>query len=101
MGKINDCYFPQGPNVRVDSGISRDSEILPYYDSMIAKIIVHGATRLEAIKRMRRALVELVIDGIETTSDLDYLILHHPVFVLGKYNTKFLDCYLDEMIEVL
>ncbi len=50
---------------------------------------------------MRRALVELVIDGIETTSDLDYLILHHPVFVLGKYNTKFLDCYLDEMIEVL
>ena len=101
VGKINDCYFPQGPNVRVDSGISRDSEILPYYDSMIAKIIVHGATRLEAIKRMRRALVELVIDGIETTSDLDYLILHHPVFVLGKYNTKFLDCYLDEMIEVL
>lgn len=101
VGKLTECYFPEGPSVRVDSGVSRSSEILPYYDSMVAKIIVHGKTRLEAIRRMRRALAELVIEGIETTADLEYLILHHPVFVRGKYDTNFMKNYLEEMIEVL
>lgn len=101
VGQLSECYFPQGPYVRVDSGVSRNSEILPYYDSMVAKIIVHGKTRLEAIRKMRRALAELVIEGIETTSDLEYLILHHPVFVRGKYDTNFMKKYLKEMIEVL
>lgn len=101
VGTLTECYFPQGPSVRVDSGVSRSSEILPYYDSMVAKIIVHGKTRLEAIRRMRRALAELVIEGIDTTVDLEYLILHHPVFVRGKYDTNFMKKYLKEMIEVL
>ena len=56
---------------------------------MLAKIIVHGSTRLEAIRRMRRALEELIIDGVKTNSELMYMITYQPDFITGQYNTGF------------
>ena len=65
---------------------------------MMAKIIVHAPTRLEAIRRMRRALLELVTEGIVTNGDFDYLLLHHPDFVKGNYNVSFIEDHLDEIL---
>ena len=65
---------------------------------MLAKIIVHGSTRLEAIRRMRRALEELIIDGVKTNSELMYLITYQPDFIAGQYNTGFYEKH-KEIIE--
>ena len=75
--------------MRVESHLFEGYEVSPYYDSMLAKIIVHGNTRLEAIRRMRRALEELIIDGIKTNSELMYMITYQPDFIAGQYNTGF------------
>jgi len=97
-GKISFLNFPGGPGVRVDTLLYNGYETSPFYDSMMAKIIVHGQTRLEAIRRMRRALLELVTDGIVTNGDFDYLLLHHPDFVKGKYNVSFIEDHIDEIL---
>ena len=68
------------------------------YDSMVAKVIVHAPTRLEAIKRMRRALSELVIEGITTNQTLQFYILHQPDYIKGHFNTSFIETHLDEMV---
>ncbi len=88
-GKINYLHFPAGYDVRVDSHLYSGYEVSPYYDSMVAKIIVHGNTRLEAIRRMRRCLEELIVDGIKTNSDFMYLLSFHKEFIKGNYNTSF------------
>ena len=88
-GKITCLHFPAGYGVRVESHLFEGYEVSPYYDSMLAKIIVHGNTRLEAIRRMRRALEELIIDGIKTNSELMYMITYQPDFIAGQYNTGF------------
>ncbi|MDO4617148.1 MAG: acetyl-CoA carboxylase biotin carboxylase subunit [Lachnospiraceae bacterium] len=88
-GRITFLHMPAGYGVRVESALYTGCEISPYYDSMIAKIIVSGKTRLEAIRRLRRALEELVIEGIETNADFMHLLTFHPDFILGKYNTGF------------
>lgn len=67
--------------------------IPPYYDSMIAKVITYGKTRDEAIARMKRALSEFVIEGIETTIPFHLKLLEHETFVSGEFNTKFLETY--------
>jgi len=90
-GKIITYLPPGGPNVRVDSAVYNGYTIPPYYDSMIAKVIVHGKTRDEAIAIMIRALEEFVVEGIYTTIPFHLNLLQNEIFVKGKYNTKFLE----------
>ncbi|HEY4551912.1 MAG TPA: acetyl-CoA carboxylase biotin carboxylase subunit [Bacillaceae bacterium] len=92
-GKIEMYLPPGGLGVRVDSGAYPGYSIPPYYDSMIAKVISYGATREEAIARMKRALEEFVIEGIHTTIPFHLQLLEHEVFVGGDFNTKFLEKY--------
>ena len=88
-GKIKFVHFPAGLGVRVESHIFSGYEISPYYDSMIAKIIVKGKSRLEAIRRMRRALEELIIEGVDTNFEFMLLLTFCPEFIRGNYNTGF------------
>ncbi|WP_078430272.1 acetyl-CoA carboxylase biotin carboxylase subunit [Alkalihalobacterium alkalinitrilicum] len=90
-GKIEMYLPPGGLGVRVDSAVYPGYTITPFYDSMIAKLIVHGRTREEAIARMKRALNEFVIDGVETTIPFHLRLLEHPDFISGNFNTKFLE----------
>ncbi|MBU8594802.1 acetyl-CoA carboxylase biotin carboxylase subunit [Shouchella clausii] len=90
-GKIVDYLAPGGLGVRVDSAAYPGCVISPFYDSMIAKVIVHGATREEAIARMRRALSEFEISGVDTTIPFHLQLLNHKVFVSGDFNTKFVE----------
>ena len=98
-GKTNFLHFPGGCGIRVESALYVGYNPSPFYDSMVAKVIAHGANRLEAIQRMRRALEEIVIDGYPTTVELCYLILHDPIFVRGNYNTGFLESEMDELMK--
>ncbi|HJH61972.1 MAG TPA: acetyl-CoA carboxylase biotin carboxylase subunit [Firmicutes bacterium] len=97
-GRVGFLHLPGGFGVRVDTGLYPDCEIPPHYDSLMAKVIVHAPTRLEAIRRMRRSLEELVIEGPATNTDLLHQILHHPDFVRGNYNTGFLEEHLDTLL---
>lgn len=92
-GKINVYLVPGGMGVRVDSACYQGYTIPPFYDSMVAKLIVHAPTRQEAIARMQRALDEFVIDGVHTTIPFHQKVLQHPAFVSGEFNTKFLEMY--------
>ncbi|MFB1050402.1 acetyl-CoA carboxylase biotin carboxylase subunit [Paraliobacillus sp. JSM ZJ581] len=92
-GTIQMYLPPGGLGVRVDSAAYPGYTITPYYDSMIAKLITYGATREEAIDRMKRALSEFVIEGISTTIPFHYKMMQHPVFNHGEFNTKFLEKY--------
>jgi acetyl-CoA carboxylase, biotin carboxylase subunit len=92
-GKIKMYLPPGGLGVRVDSAAYPGYSIPPYYDSMIAKVIVHGSTREEAISRMKRALSEFVVEGIHTTIPFHLKLLNHEQFVEGQFNTKFLEMY--------
>ena len=89
-GEIKDLNLPGGNGVRVDTAIYSGYKIPPTYDSMIAKIIVHSDTRLEAIAKMKRALDECVIDGIDTNIDFLYKILENENFVNGNFDTSFI-----------
>lgn len=98
-GKISNYLAPGGFGVRVDSAAYAGYTIPPYYDSMIAKLIVWGKTRQEAIDRMKRALSEFVVEGIATTIPFHLKVMDHDVFVSGHFDTKFLETYplnLDE-----
>ncbi len=97
-GTTKFLHFPGGPGVRVDSLLYNGYEVSPFYDSLVAKVIVHAPTRLEAIRRMRRVLEEMIIEGYPTTADFCHLILHHPDFVKGKYDTGFLAQHQDELL---
>ncbi|AOL35132.1 acetyl-CoA carboxylase biotin carboxylase subunit [Geobacillus thermoleovorans] len=92
-GKIAMYLPPGGPGVRVDSAAYPGYTIPPYYDSMIAKLIVHAPTRAEAIARMRRALSEFIIEGIHTTIPFHIKLMEHENFQSGEFNTKFLELY--------
>ncbi|MEW9500380.1 acetyl-CoA carboxylase biotin carboxylase subunit [Jeotgalibacillus marinus] len=92
-GKIDMYLPPGGLGVRIDSAAYPSYTIPPYYDSMIAKVITHGATREEAIAKMKRALDEFVIEGVHTTIPFHLRLLDHEAFVGGDFNTKFLETY--------
>jgi acetyl-CoA carboxylase, biotin carboxylase subunit len=92
-GVIHAFSVPGGPGVRVDTAAHTECTISPYYDSMIAKIIVHGRDRTEAIARMRRTLEMSVVEGIKTTIPLHLKILAEPDFVAGRLGTAFMDRY--------
>lgn len=97
-GKAEFVHFPGGFGVRVDSCLYTGCTMPPFYDSLAAKILVHAPTRLEAIRRMRRALEELTIQGFPTNAELSYLVLHHPEFVRGSCTTAFLEEHLEELL---
>ncbi|MDE5412247.1 acetyl-CoA carboxylase biotin carboxylase subunit [Alkalihalobacterium chitinilyticum] len=92
-GKITKYLPPGGLGVRVDSAAYPGYTISPFYDSMIAKVITYGATREEAIARMKRALAEFEIEGIDTTIPFHLKLLSHEKFISGEFNTKFLEQY--------
>jgi acetyl-CoA carboxylase, biotin carboxylase subunit len=92
-GVIHVFSVPGGPGVRVETFAHSDCTISPYYDSMIAKLIVHGRDRHEAIARMKRTLEMTVIEGIKTTIPLHLRIMNDPDFVAGKLSTSFMDRY--------
>lgn len=89
-GKINESFLPAGKGVRIEHCIYPGFEVLPFYDSMLLKLIVHDNTRNEAIHKMQSALGELIIDGITTTQDFLYDIVHEEKYVAGVFDTGYL-----------
>ena len=94
-GKVTAYHAPGGLGVRMDSAIYNGYSIPPYYDSLIGKLIVHGENRKEAIARLRRALGELIIDGIDTTVPLFEELLNEDDIINGDYNIHWLEKWLD------
>ncbi len=92
-GTIRSFNLPGGPGVRVDTAAHEGAEVSPYYDSMIAKLMVHGRDRREAIARMRRCLDVMVVEGVKTTIPVHQRILEDPDFVAGRLSTKFMERY--------
>ena len=90
-GKITSFHIPGGPGVRVDTHAYAGYVIPPFYDSMIAKLIVWGEDRQEAIARMRRALKEFIVEGVKTTIPFHQKVMEDPDFVAGNFNTGFLE----------
>ena len=99
-GEVTFLHFPGGYNVRIDTALYPGYRISPHYDSMIAKVIVRGETRMDAIKRMRCALEELLIEGVKTNNDFLYLILYNIDFIKGKYDTGFIEKYKEQLLSL-
>ena len=98
-GQVTAYLPPGGYGVRIDSAVYSGYRISPFYDSMVAKVIVWGNTRDEAIQRMKRALGEFVIEGVKTTIPFHLKLLEHESFVNGDFNTKFLELHKIEIDE--
>ncbi len=99
-GIIGYLLIPSGGlGIRVDTAVYEGYEIPPFYDSMIAKVIVHGNSRKEAISKMKRALYEFIIDGIDTNIEFQNSILNNPDYQKGNFNTSFLESFLAEWKE--
>ncbi len=96
-GRIDFMHIPGGRGIRIDSAMYNGCEISPYYDSMILKLIAYGDTRLECIKKMRRALGELIIDGVTTNTKFHYYTLHSKEFIEGLYDTSFCENFIKEL----
>ncbi len=94
-GKIEQLILPGGFGVRIDSGVYPGYTIPPYYDSMIAKLIVWGKTRDEAISRMKRALQEFIVEGVKTTVDFHKKVMETKAFVSGEYTTNFVKKFFE------
>jgi acetyl-CoA carboxylase, biotin carboxylase len=90
-GKIESLHMPGGPGIRIDSAVYQGYTIPPYYDSMIAKLIAYAPTREEAISKMRWALAEFLVDGVDTNIDYQLEILKDKDFINAKYDIGFLD----------
>jgi len=92
-GKITNYHAPGGHGVRIDTHVYAGYEISPHYDSMISKLIVRAQTREEAIKKMKRALDEYVIEGIKTTIPFHQKLMEDPKFIEGDFNTSFMETF--------
>jgi acetyl-CoA carboxylase biotin carboxylase subunit len=92
-GRVSAFVAPGGLGVRVDSACYNDYSIPPFYDSMIAKLIVHDQTRERAIARMRRTLREFVVEGVKTTIPFHLEVMDNPLFHSGKFGTDFLQVW--------
>ena len=90
-GTITGLNLPGGNGVRIDTAIYEGYTIPPTYDSMIAKIITHGDSRNEAISKMKRALEETVIEGVDTNIDFLFKIIKNPNFIRGNFDTSFIE----------
>jgi acetyl-CoA carboxylase biotin carboxylase subunit len=93
-GRITTFEPPGGTGVRVDTAAYADCVISPYYDSLIAKLIVRGRDREESLSRMRRALEMFVIEGVKTTIPLQHRILSDPDFIAGHFDTHFVERFV-------
>ncbi|HSL82007.1 MAG TPA: acetyl-CoA carboxylase biotin carboxylase subunit, partial [Thermoanaerobaculia bacterium] len=93
-GRLETFHPPGGPGVRLDTHAYEDYVIPPYYDSLVAKVIVHDKDRPAAIARMARALDHFVIEGIRTTIPLHQEILQDPAFRRGEFSTRFMERFL-------
>ena len=93
-GRISEYHAPGGPGIRVDSGLYQGYEVPPYYDSLISKLIVYGGSRNECLMRLRRAMEEYVIGGIETTIPLHQRLADAPDFQRGLYDIGWLERFL-------
>ncbi|MCL1847302.1 MAG: acetyl-CoA carboxylase biotin carboxylase subunit [Coriobacteriia bacterium] len=100
-GTIDYLHLPSGFGIRVDTVIHPQYQITPYYDSMIAKIIVHGRNRNEAICRMRRALEETLVAGVSTTIPLHYMLMYDPDFISNHIDTGFIERKLPTLLRPL
>jgi len=98
-GAITALNVPGGPGIRVDTHVYQGYRIPPYYDSMIAKLIAHGRNRAEAIERMKRALAEFVIEGVDTTIPFHLEMLNTPEFQDGGIHTKWVEQYMEQRKE--
>jgi acetyl-CoA carboxylase biotin carboxylase subunit len=94
-GRVTTYHAPGGLGVRVDSALYSGYVVPPYYDSLVAKLVVHGTTREQALARLRRALDEFVIDGLTTTLPLHRLIAADPEFVNGDYSIHWLEGFVE------
>lgn len=98
-GHIDFLNLPGGRGIRVDTAIYNGYTIPPYYDSMIMKCIAYGDSRLEAIKKMRTALEELIIDGVPNNVEFLYVLMHEPEFIKGRFDTGYVDTFVQEIKE--
>ncbi len=93
IGKLEHYKIPKGPGIRVDDGFEEGMDIPIYYDPMLAKLITYGATREEAIAKMKRAIDEYCIVGVETTLPFCRFVMNHEAFISGKFDTGFVNKY--------
>jgi acetyl-CoA carboxylase biotin carboxylase subunit len=98
-GTVTDYHAPGGLGVRVDSGLYSGYRVPPQYDSLIAKLIVHGQTRNECLMRLRRALEEFVIEGVDTSIPLHRELIAETDFINGTYDIAWLERYVDRQDE--
>ncbi len=99
IGKVKTYLIPAGPGIRVDDCMESEMEIPIYYDNMLSKLVVWGSDRTEAIERMRRAINEYVITGIQTTLSFGEFVMTHPKFIEGDFNTHFIQNYFNPELE--
>ncbi len=95
-GQIKALNMPGGPGIRIDTAVYQGYTIPPYYDSMIAKLIVHGSSRKEAIMKMKWALSEFIVDGIDTNIDFQLELIKNRDFENGNYNIGYLNQYMEK-----
>ena len=95
-GTINALYVPGGPGIRIDGAVYQGYTITPYYDSMISKLIAHGSDRDDAIRKMRWALAEFIVDGVDTNIDFQLQIIKQPEFLSGNYDIGFLNRFVEK-----
>jgi propionyl-CoA carboxylase alpha chain len=101
IGRLEVYQKPEGMGIRVDDGFREGMDIPIYYDPMIAKLVVHGANRTEAIDKMKRAIREFKIKGVKTTLDFGLFVLNHSAFVSGQFDTGFVDkFYKPDMLNI-
>jgi acetyl-CoA carboxylase biotin carboxylase subunit/propionyl-CoA carboxylase alpha chain len=101
FGTITRLQVPQGPGVRVASGVYEGADIPPYYDSLFMLLITAGADREDAIRVMDRALSRnLRIEGVKTLAPLLLSIIRHPAFIAGEFSTRFIEERMDELISM-
>lgn len=95
-GTITALYMPGGPGIRIDGAVYQGYTITPYYDSMISKLIAHGSTRDDTINKMKWALAEFIVEGVDTNIDFQLEILRQPEFRSGNYDNGFLNRYMEK-----
>jgi acetyl-CoA carboxylase biotin carboxylase subunit len=93
IGKLEIYETPKGDGVRVDDGFEQGMDIPIYYDPMIAKLVVHGTSRMDAIEKMKKAIADYKIVGVKTTLPFGTFVLNHAAFTTGNFDTKFVDNY--------
>ena len=95
-GTITALYVPGGPGIRIDGAVYQGYTITPYYDSMISKLIAHGSDRDDAIRKMRWALSEFIVEGVDTNIEFQLELIKRPEFISGSYDIGFLNRYMDK-----